>query len=442
MADRWWLRGAAVWDAASREPRPAALEVVGDRIGELRPGGEPPEGARAVDAAGLIVLPGLTDLHVHLRDPGLTWKEDIASGTRAAVAGGVTSVVALANTQPVNDHPEVTRYILDRTRREGWCRVLPVSAATMGLAGEQLAPYHQMIEAGCVAVSDDGHTVASAGVMRRVLEYADSFGLVVLPHCEDRSIRAGGVMNAGPVAAGLGLPGNPREAEEVSLARDLLLAKLTGAHLHVQHLTTAAGVEMVRRAKEAGLRVTAEACPHHLFLTDEAVERLGTHAKMAPPLRTAADVEAVRRGLRDGVIDVLATDHAPHSPHEKDQPFEMAPDGIIGLETMLPLGLRLVAEGVLDLATFVDRAVAAPRRVLGLAATSPAPGEQADFVVVDAGRAWTYRADEGQSRSRNSPFDGWSFAGRAVLTVVAGVVRWDLDGRAAAAGLPATAGVA
>jgi dihydroorotase len=442
MADRWWLRGASVWDAATRAPRPAALEVVGDRVGELRPGGEPPEGARSIDGSGLVVLPGLTDLHVHLRDPGLTWKEDIASGTQAAVAGGVTSVVALANTQPVNDHPEVTRYILDRTRREGWCRVLPVSAATMGLAGEQLAPYHQMIEAGCVAVSDDGQTVPTAGVMRRVLEYADSFGLIVLPHCEDRSIRAGGVMNAGPVAAGLGLPGNPREAEEVALARDLLLAKLTGAHLHVQHLTTAAGVEMVRRAKEAGLRVTAEACPHHLFLTDEAVEALGTHAKMAPPLRTASDVEAVRQGLRDGIIDILATDHAPHAPHEKDQPFEMAPDGIIGLETLLPLGLRLVSEGVLDLATFVDRAVMAPRRVLGLAPTSPAAGEPADFAVVDAGRAWTYRADEGCSRSRNTPFDGWSFAGRAVLTVVAGVVRWDLDGRAAAAGVPVRQGVA
>jgi dihydroorotase len=199
---------------------------------------------------------------------------------------------------------------------------------------------------------------------------------------------------------------------------------------------------MVRRAKEAGLRVTAEACPHHLFLTDEAVEALGTHAKMAPPLRTASDVEAVRQGLRDGIIDILATDHAPHAPHEKDQPFEMAPDGIIGLETLLPLGLRLVSEGVLDLATFVDRAVMAPRRVLGLAPTSPAAGEPADFAVVDAGRAWTYRADEGCSRSRNTPFDGWSFAGRAVLTVVAGVVRWDLDGRAAAAGVPVRQGVA
>lgn len=440
MADRWWLAGGLVWDATARAARPAAIEVVGGRIGEIRPGGGPPEGASVIDAAGLLVLPGLTDLHVHLRDPGLTWKEDIASGTRAAVAGGVTSVVALANTQPVNDQPEVTRYMLDRTRRDGWCRLLPVSAATIGLAGEQLAPYRQMIEAGCVAVSDDGQTVPTAGVMRRVLEYADSFGLVVLPHCEDRSVRAGGVMNAGPVAAGLGLPGNPREAEEISLARDLLLCKLTGARLHVQHLTTAAGVEMVRRAKEAGLRVTAEACPHHLFLTDEAVERLGTHAKMAPPLRTAADVEAVRRGLRDGVIDVLATDHAPHAPHEKDQPFELAPDGIIGLETMLPLGLRLVAEGALDLATLVDRAVLAPRRVLGLEATTLAAGEPADFVAVDAGRLWTYRAGEGQSKSRNTPFDGWDFTGRPVLTVVDGVVRWDLDGRAAPAGLAVRAG--
>lgn len=434
MAERFWIGNAELCDGAMPDGRRGAVEVVGGRIGELRIDAAPPEGAPVLDAGGAWLMPGLLDLHVHLRDPGLTYKEDIESGTRAAVAGGITAVVALANTQPVNDHPEVTRYMLDRARSVGWCHLLPVSAATLGLAGEQLAPYVQMREAGCVAVSDDGATVPTAGVMRRVLEYAGSLGLPVLPHCEDRSLRAGGVMNAGPHAAALGLPGNPREAEEISLARDILLARLTGAHLHVQHLTTAGGVEMVRRAKAEGLRITAEVCPHHLFLTDADVERLGTHAKMAPPLRTDADVEALRKALGDGVIDVLATDHAPHAPHEKDQPFELAPDGIIGLETMLPLALRLIREGHLDRAALIARAVDAPRRVLGMPVPRLAPGEVADLVLVDPGHDWTYEAAHGQSRSRNSPFDGWAFSGRAVATWVQGVLRWDPLGLAAAAG--------
>ncbi len=380
-----------------------------------------------IDATGLELLPGLTDLHVHLRDPGLTYKEDIESGTRCAVSSGVTSVVALANTDPVNDNPETTRYVIEQAESRAWCRVLPVSAATMGLNGEELAPYHQMLDAGCVAISDDGATVEKAGVMRRVMEYARSVNLPILPHCEDRSVRAGGVMNAGEVAVSLGLPGNPREAEEICLARDLLLARLTGAHLHVQHVTTAGGINLIRNAKAEGVRVTAEVCPHHLFLTDEAVRECGTHAKMAPPLRTASDVDALRDALREGVIDVIATDHAPHARHEKDLPFEAAPDGIIGLETLMPLCLKLVAEGVMDWERLLDLVVTGPRRVLGASGDVLGTGAPADFCLVDCSREWTYVADDGQSKSNNSPFDTWTFTGRVTTTFVDGVCRWDLD---------------
>lgn len=435
----WWLRDVDLVLPAGR--RRASVRIEGGRIAEVAETC-PQEATDVIDATGLWLLPGLTDLHVHLRDPGLTYKEDIESGTRAAVAGGVTAVVALANTDPVNDNPEVTGYMLDRARRVGWCRVYPVSAATLGLEGRELAPYHQMRAAGCVAVSDDGNTVPTAGVMRRVLEYAASLELPVLPHCEDRTVRAGGVMNAGVVAARLGLPGNPREAEEIALGRDILLARLSGGHLHVQHLTTARGVEMVRRAKEEGLRVTAEVCPHHLFLTDEAVESCGTHAKMAPPLRTAADVEALRVGLAEGVIDVLATDHAPHAPHEKDLPFEAAPDGIIGLETLLPLGLELVHLGLLDERALVERVAVAPRRILGMAPPSLEAGAAADFCLVDPDHSWCYDAADGQSRSRNSPFDGWSFRGGVALTVVDGAVRWDPRGLVSGLGLEPVQGVA
>lgn len=395
-----------------------------------------------LDASGWLLLPGLCDLHVHLRDPGLTYKEDIASGTLAAAASGVTAVVCLANTKPVNDSPEITRYILERAQATASARVLPVSAATIGLAGEELAPYYRMQQAGCVAVSDDGNTVPVAGVMRRVLEYAASLGMPVLPHCEDRSVRAGGVMNAGPVAASLGLPGNPREAEEIALARDILLARLTGAHLHVQHVTTRGGAAMIRRAKDEGLRITAEVCPHHLFLTDRAVEQLGTQAKMAPPLRSDEDVAALRAALADGTIDVLASDHAPHAPHEKDLPFEAAPDGVIGLETLMPLALRLVAENVLSLPVLLQRLVTAPRQILGKKTAVLAIGSPADFSLLDPGVQWTYQAEQGQSKSRNSPFDGWDFTGRTVMTFVDGVCRWNIAKRESATAFKPSVGIA
>lgn len=440
----FWIENAEVFMPGAK-PQRRSLHVRDGRVVAWSEGAAPTGASNhlpVLDAAGLWLLPGLCDLHVHLRDPGLTYKEDIASGTLAAAASGVTAVVCLANTKPVNDSPEVTRYILERAQNCAWARVLPVSAATIGLAGEELAPYYRMQQAGCVAVSDDGNTVPVAGVMRRVLEYAGSLGMPVLPHCEDRSVRAGGVMNAGPVAAGLGLPGNPREAEEIALARDILLARLTGAHLHVQHVTTKGGAAMIRRAKDEGLRITAEVCPHHLFLTDKAVEFLGTHAKMAPPLRTDADVAALRAALADGTIDVLATDHAPHAPHEKDLPFEAAPDGIIGLETLTPLALRLAAENVLPLETLLQRLVSAPRQILGNKDAILAVGSAADFSLLDPGLKWTYRAENGQSKSRNSPFDGWDFTGRTVMTFVAGVCRWNIAARPSAAAFKPSAGIA
>lgn len=441
--DEFWVSGAEVW-LPGQLPKTKSMHVRNGRVAAWRDGmiaksdvGE----LDVLDVAGLWLIPGLWDLHVHLRDPGLTYKEDIASGTLAAAASGVTAVVCLANTVPVNDTPEVTRFILERAQDVAAVRVLPVSAATIGLVGEELAPYYRMQKAGCVAVSDDGNTIPVAGVMRRVLEYAASLGLPVLPHCEDRSVRAGGVMNAGPIAASLGLPGNPREAEEIALARDILLARLSGAKLHVQHVTTKGGVRMIRRAKDEGLQITAEVCPHHLFLTDKAVESLGTHAKMAPPLRTDEDVEALRDGLADGTLDVLATDHAPHAPHEKDLPFEAAPDGVIGLETLLPLGLRLVSQGVLSFEKLLERVIDAPRKVLSVKEIALAPGAPADFALIDPGVKWTYEAAKGQSKSRNSPFDGWNFEGRVVMTFVEGRCRWNIATRASAASFEPVAGV-
>lgn len=439
-----WIVGATAY----LPDRPTAVRSVKLEAGRVAAwvDGVPEAGALidcdVLDAKGLWLLPGFWDVHVHLRDPGQTYKEDIASGTHAAVAGGVTAVVAMGNTKPPIDTPEVARYVVDRAAQVGWCRVYPVSAATMGLAGEELAPYHQMAAAGCVAVSDDGATIASAGVMRRSMEYAKSVGLPLMPHCEDRSVRAGGVMNAGPNAVALGYPGNPREAEEICIARDIHLAKLTGAHLHIQHLTTAGGLELVRRAKDAGLSVTTEVCPHHVFLTDAAVAEYGTHAKMAPPLRAEADVAALRQGLADGSIDCWATDHAPHARYEKDLPFEAAPDGIIGLETLLPLGLRLVREGVLDMPRLLARAVTAPRRLIGIDEVPLAVGSVADLVLIDPDSPWTYDPEHGQSLSANTPYGGWTFPERVVLTLVDGVVRWDPDGRLAGLGRLPVCGVA
>jgi dihydroorotase len=331
----------------------------------------------------------------------------------------------MANTNPPNDSGAVTQFILDRAAAAGGARVYPIGAVSVGLAGERLAEFGEMRRAGIVAVSDDGMPVMDAGLMRRALEYAQLFDLPVIAHEEDRHLAAGGVMHEGLVSLRLGLRGIPAAAEEVMVARDLALAELTGGRLHVAHVSTAGSVALIRAARARGVRVTAEATPHHLFLTDEAVADYDPNAKMAPPLRPRADVEALRAAVADGTIEVIATDHAPHHRDEKEVEFEAAANGVIGLETALPLGLRLVAEGVLDLPTLVARLTVGPARALGLPGGTLAPGAPADLTLVDPERRWRVDPRQLRSRSRNTPFAGWEMVGRAVTVMVGGRVVYE-----------------
>jgi len=378
-----------------------------------------------IDATEKLVLPGFVDLHVHLREPGFEYKETIATGTAAAVAGGFTSVCCMPNTTPVNDNQSITEFILDQARTAGNAHVFPVGAITKGSEGKELAEIGDLRRAGCVAISDDGQPVMSSQVMRRAMEYALAFDLPVIDHCEDLHLSEDGCMNEGIVSTQLGLPGIPAAAEEIMVARNLALAELTGAHLHLAHLSTAGSVRMVREAKARGIRVTAEACPHHFSLTEEAVRGYDTHAKMNPPLRTWQDVQAIKEGLRDGTIDVIATDHAPHATQEKQQEFAAAPHGVVGLETALPLTLALVEEGVLSLELAVAKLTTEPARAFGLDKGTLAPGSDADVVVVDVQESWEVDPARFRSKSRNSPFAGWKVKGRVIVTLVDGRVVYE-----------------
>ena len=378
-----------------------------------------------IDATEKLVLPGFVDLHVHLREPGFEYKETIATGTAAAVAGGFTSVCCMPNTTPVNDNQSITEFILDQARTAGNAHVFPVGAITKGSEGKELAEIGDLRRAGCVAISDDGQPVMSSQVMRRAMEYALAFDLPVIDHCEDLHLTEDGCMNEGIVSTQLGLPGIPAAAEEIMVARNLALAELTGAHLHLAHLSTAGSVRMVREAKVRGIRVTAEACPHHFSLTEEAVRGYDTHAKMNPPLRTWQDVQAIKEGLRDGTIDVIATDHAPHATQEKQQEFAAAPHGVVGLETALPLTLALVEEGVLSLEMAVAKLTTEPARAFGLNKGTLTPGSDADVVVVDVQENWEVDPARFRSKSRNTPFAGWKVKGRVIATLVDGRVVYE-----------------
>ncbi len=381
--------------------------------------------ATIIDARGKLVLPGFVDLHVHLREPGFEYKETIQTGTAAAVAGGFTSVCCMPNTSPVNDNQSITEFILDQARAAGNAHVFPIGAITKGSEGKELAEIGELRRAGCVAISDDGLPVINSLVMRRAMEYALAFDLPVIDHCEDLHLSEGGCMNEGLVSTQLGLPGIPAAAEDVIVARNLALAELTGARLHLAHLSTIGSVRMVREAKSRGIRVTAEVCPHHFSLTEEAVRGFNTHAKMSPPLRTWRDVQAVKDGLRDGTIDVIATDHAPHAVQDKQQQFAAAPNGIVGLETALPLTLALVDEGVLSLESAVAKLTCEPARAFGLPKGSLAPGADADVVVVDTEESWEVDPARFRSKSRNTPFAGWKVKGRVRTTLVAGRVVYE-----------------
>ena len=395
------------------------VEAIG-RVGEVRRDGDALE---SIDCTGLVVSPGFVDVHCHLREPGREEVETIASGARAAAAGGFTAVCAMPNTDPVTDNQAAVGFIIRQAQRAGGARVHPIGAISIGQQGKTLAEFGEMIGAGAVAVSDDGRPVESAQLMRTALEYARTFGIPVADHCEEPTLAANGAMNEGIVSARLGLKGIPAEAEEIMAIRDILLARLTGGHIHLCHMSTKGSVELIRWGKERGINVTAEVCPHHLSLTEDAVEGYDTNAKMNPPLRTAADVAALQEAVKDGTIDVIATDHAPHHYDEKEREFANAPNGIVGLETALAVNLTwLVHRGVIDVTTLVERMACAPARLFKLPGGTLRRGAVGDVTVFDPDASWTVDPARFRSKGRNTPYAGQTLRGRVELTLVDGRV--------------------
>lgn len=422
-----FLKGGLVLDPSSGREAKGDVLIRDGKIAD----GKPSKDARVIQVDGCVVTPGLIDPHVHLREPGQSAKETIATGTAAAVAGGFTSVIAMPNTSPVADGPNTIAWMKQRARETGVANVFPTGTISMGQKGEQLAPIGSLRQAGVVAITDDGHCIQSAELMRRALEYARMFDLPVLDHCEDRSLSAGGVMNEGKWSRILGLPAWPGIAEEVIVSRNVLLAELTGARVVCQHMSTAGSIRILRDAKKRGIPIEGEASPHHMTLTDDCVEGYDTSFKMNPPLRTKADVEEVKRGVVDGTIRFLATDHAPHCSYEKEVEFDEAPFGVVGLETAVGIYLtELVHSGLMPLREVVDRMSFFPGKYFQLGRGTLAVGAVADVTVLDIGRTWSVKKAEFRSLGKNTPFEGRELKGRAVFTIVDGKIRHDLDGRA------------
>jgi len=417
------LRGGRVIDPANNLDAVQDVLIAERKIERIGRSLEAPAGAEIVDASGKIVCPGFIDIHVHLREPGYEYKETVATGTRAAAAGGFTAVCCMANTNPVNDNGAVTDYILAKAKVEGVVRVYPIGAVTRGLRGEELAELAELAESGCVAFSDDGRCVMNAGLYRRAMEYTLPFGAPLISHAEDASLSRGASMNEGVVSTETGLPGQPAAAEDVMVSRDILLAELTGARVHIAHVSTAGAVRLIRDAKARGLQISAEVTPHHLVLTEDAVRTWDPNTKMAPPLRTKRDVEALLEALADGTIDCIATDHAPHALSEKEGEFDRAAFGIVGLETAVAVLLdRLVRPGLLPLSTLIARLSRDPARLLNLPGGKLAAGAPADVTILDPDAETVVDPLRFRSRSRNTPFGGWSLRGAPWMTLVGGSV--------------------
>lgn len=422
MNATWRIVNGRIIDPVNSRDEIADLLVIDGRI--AGPDQPVPAGAEVIDAAGCWVVPGLIDMHVHLREPGEEYKEDIHSGARAAASGGFTGVACMPNTKPVNDNAVVTAMILCRAA-DAAVRVYPVGAISQGSEGHQLAEFGEMKAAGVVAVTDDGHPVRDSQLMRRAMEYASDFGLTVISHSEEAALSTG-VMNEGPVSTRLGLKGIPTAAESIMVYREIALAEFTGARVHIAHVSTAMSLDLIRAAKARGVRVTAETAPHYFTLIDEAVIGYDTNTKMNPPLRSAADREAIRIALADGTLDAIATDHAPHSILEKELEFDAAANGVIGLETALPLTLALVRDKVIDARRLVELMAVNPAAILAVTGGALSVGAAADLTLIDPEREWVYAADQVVSKSRNTPFLGWKLQGRAVLAMVGGRVRHSL----------------
>jgi len=423
MSENWLLQNGRIIDPYNGVDLHGDLLVIDGCIAAH--GASAPRDIRIIDVEGCWVVPGLIDMHVHLREPGQEYKEDIVTGTRAAAAGGFTAVACMPNTNPVNDSASVTAKILDRAR-QGFARVYPVGAISRGSRGEGLAGYGELKEAGAVAVSDDGLPVHDSQLMRRALEYASDHQLAVISHSEEAALARNGVMNEGVVSTRLGLKGIPAAAESIMVYRDIALAEYTGRRVHIAHVSSAMSVDLIRSAKARGVKVTAETAPHYFTLTDEAVLDYNTNAKMNPPLRTETDRKAILAALADGTLDAVATDHAPHSMLEKEVEFDLAANGIIGLETSVSLTLALVREGVIDAGRLVELLSVNPARILGVKGGSLSAGEPADVTVINPDMEFDYREESVVSKSRNSPFFGWPMQGRAVLSMVGGRVTFDL----------------
>jgi len=423
------IRNGRVIDPANKRDETADVyiadgKIIGSKSGIRHSRSEIEE----IDAEGLIVAPGLIDMHVHLREPGFGYKETIESGARAAAAGGFTTVVCMPNTLPAADNPSTIAWIKDRAAAVASVNVLPTGAISKNLGGEELAPIGSLAQAGVVAITDDGHCVQSHEVMRRAVEYARMVGVPVLDHCQDYNLVGNGVVHEGYWSTLLGLPGWPAAGEEVVVTRNILLAELCDHHIHCQHVTTAGSVRLLREARARGVKISGEVCPHHIALTDEAIQNFETNYKMNPPLRSQIDVDALLEGISDGTLSILCSDHAPHADFEKEVEFDAAPFGIIGLETELGLFLDLLLHKSrkIDITRLIEMYTVEPARLLKVDAGTLSVGGRADATLIDPELEWTVRADEFQSASRNSPFNGWKLKGRAVRTIVGGKTVWKL----------------